>query len=145
MTDKEVEPCSCPIRDFKGYCPRHQIEKDNVLHSVCQNDADTRAMWDQQVAEKQDVNGNPNPPGLLRKAINFAKANAKWVSSGMQVRSEERIKEIFAICNQCEFFMNGHCAHEDCGCPVSDNGDTMRNKIVYSSEGCPDGRWLPDA
>lgn len=80
------------------------------------------------------------PPGLVRKARNFAAAVVKHVSHGMPRATQQEQARRQTICLAClppaGFYdqATGKCTHKDCGC-------AMKRKASFAMERCPIGRW----
>ncbi len=89
-------------------------------------------------------------------AIRYLKDTWAWKKAGFKTRSPERIKEIFKICEGCEFFdretlSEGECF--SCGCHLDrDNTSGKWNKLARISSECPyineegkhEPKWGPD-
>ena len=135
----QVPPCDCPLA---GYCDRHKMDKTEILHQVCQNDADQREAWDKQIKEGKSANGE-RMPSLIQRALSFARANIRFIRMGFEMRSEEEVERIYNICAQCPTgkwdASNKVCT--DCGCKVQKARRLFFNKIAWKSEACPDGHW----
>jgi len=74
----------------------------------------------------------------IENAVQLAKATARWVAAGSPVRSEERIREIHAICEGCDKYFEqrpgwGKC--KVCRCRLNITGKL--NKILMATESCP--------
>jgi 2-polyprenyl-3-methyl-5-hydroxy-6-metoxy-1,4-benzoquinol methylase len=79
-----------------------------------------------------------DPPSLLQRGIHFARAMGRWIASGAQLRSQERVNELLKICQACPLLQDGMCVK--CGCNT--NGDVSPlNKLAVATEACPIGRW----
>jgi len=72
------------------------------------------------------------PPGLFRKAINYAKAKAKHIAAGKPVATESQQKARMELCVMCPERSFDVCTK--CGCPLSD-------KLAFATESCPIQRW----
>jgi hypothetical protein len=84
--------------------------------------------------------GEPREPGMVRKAVRYAGAVARWVAAGSPERSADEVERIFdTICKPCEFFREGSC--RTCGCRVARSGAALLNKIKMATEKCPKGKW----
>lgn len=99
--------------------------------------------------ENRDLSGIEAPksrntvwqsPLLVREAVSFVGAQARWLAAGCPLRSAERVKEIFAVCRGCENFKPGATEEEGvcrlCGCRLRSAGGLL-NKIQMATEGCP--------
>ncbi len=79
------------------------------------------------------------PAAVMR----FVKSITHGLREGWPVRTQKRIRELFAICKACPHYVakgrvNGHCGL--CGCICA--GDTRQiNKLRCAWEVCPDGRF----
>lgn len=75
----------------------------------------------------------------------YGQAVANWISRGRPKRSDDEVRELFAICTACtpHFRPNnesvGSCGL--CGCRLSIGGSAMTNKLRMATESCPDGKW----
>lgn len=86
------------------------------------------------------------PPSLPQKAVNFAKATWRFLLSGFELSTQDRIQERLKICKDCPLFIKnsdepieGVCGHKGCGCHI--NESKFLNKLSWKSEKCPDGKW----
>jgi hypothetical protein len=124
-------------RTFVSSAPRHQV--------MCRVQPEGSAA---------DVASSVSPPmsspSLFQKAASFVSAETRWIAAGRPVRSEERVAEIFSICQACERFrpgaseLEGSCAV--CGCRLRSTGGLF-NKIQMATESCPlkPPKWTADA
>lgn len=96
------------------------------------------------------------PPGMIRKAANFAGAATKHVAKGRPKASKETIEKRFRKCCGCEKFevlatesvpkplrdleQVGTCNHKQCGCYIHDS-ELFPNKLAWSSQSCPLNKW----
>lgn len=115
-------------RSFVSTAPRHQV--------LC------------RIQPENDPSTNPHPtnpssvapPSLLRQAASFASAEVRWIAAGRPVRGEERVAEIFAICQACPNFRPGTSELEGscsvCGCRLR-SAAGLFNKIQMATESCP--------
>jgi ribosomal protein L37E len=85
-------------------------------------------------------------PGLARKAVSVASELARWTAAGSPRRSEERVRELFAICRECPLYQGdehtGIC--RACGCGLSP-ARYVTNKIMMATTRCPVGKWEAEA
>jgi nitrous oxide reductase accessory protein NosL len=81
----------------------------------------------------------------MTKIKDFTLTYAQWAAAGFPRREEKWVKELFAICERCEFYDpnkpgpfgdKGSC--QLCGCHVGSDHDNPRNKIVLPNTSCPD-------
>jgi hypothetical protein len=98
---------------------------------------------------------------LTFKIVHYLEAIQKWRDAGKPVRPDAEIESILAThCRPCEFFNNGICEHQKCGCTLS-TGDggrivsriavrasrllglkpIMFEKLRMGTEECPIGKW----
>jgi hypothetical protein len=85
----------------------------------------------------------------MDKVTGFLVAFKDWRAAGYPRRSPEWVSELFEThCRPCPFYdpegktplgTVGICGK--CGCHVSDNPETMLNKLVLPTEGCPEGKF----
>lgn len=69
---------------------------------------------------------------LSDKAKSFTKAAVKHVASGLKTREKKEIRNIIAICQECEFYTGKRC--RKCGC-------NMKKKIQWATTHCPMDKW----
>jgi hypothetical protein len=79
------------------------------------------------IAPKQ---AQPNPPGIIRKAINFGKAVAQHVAAGLKLVTKEEAERRKAICGVCPKILPGDRCRL-CGCHLS-------VKRTWAEQKCPD-------
>ena len=81
-------------------------------------------------------------PGLLQSAINYTKAQYRYIAKGGFKLSLELAEERYVICRSCEYYDStlDRCKHRRCGCVVAE-------KVTWSTESCPltPSRWAPYA
>lgn len=93
--------------------------------------------------------GRPIEPTVVTKFVMLCKAVARWKLAGSPVRTQQRVDELLAICEQCPHLARKpklHCGV--CGCPISDRVDQpTKNKLALATESCPldPPRWTADA
>ena len=85
-------------------------------------------------------------PGTMRKIVNFGRASIKHIAKGRPKAPLEIIKERFSICEGCDYFRQvgrtvGKCLHPKCGCRLSTNQESQRNKLAWADQDCPIGKW----
>jgi len=74
-------------------------------------------------------------PGLVEKLHNFAHAAAGELHAavtGTPPVSEEEAARRMAICQGCQWLIEGTC--RKCGCPA-------KKKTAWRNERCPVGKW----
>ena len=86
------------------------------------------------------------PPGMLRRISNFAKASARHLAAGAPQASDETVAERWAACQSCRLFKRtgddaGLCTHGSCGCNVKQVGLAGLNKLRWADSVCPLGKW----
>lgn len=88
----------------------------------------------------------PRPPGLLRRAANFARAAATHLSQGAPRVSEDELQRRLAICRQCELYDAAQdvCTHKSCGCHMTPR-PWWPGKAAWASAACPLGKWSAPA
>lgn len=91
-----------------------------------------------------EPHGPPPPPRqlppLAERVGNFVKSAAQHVAAGMPRATDEQIAARFAICQGCEFLLDGACSR--CGCPVVRESKFL-SKLSWANEQCPEGKWGP--
>ena len=83
-------------------------------------------------AKQQEQKG----PSMAQKAVNFAKASARHVSSGLKSVSEETKNIRLAICNTCP-----HKVGEENNPTCNKCGCFLNIKTGWASQACPIGKW----
>ena len=85
-----------------------------------------------------------NSPEVIRMIKRYLLAQTKWIEAGKPLRSTKQIKDIYAICKQCEHFgkdlFGTKC--KICNCRLHPSKKRI-NKIAMATEICPDNppRW----
>lgn len=80
--------------------------------------------------------------------VRYANARRRWIKAGRPVRSDERVAELLAICQACEYGGKGgkrpvkRCGI--CGCRI--NKGHFLNKLRWATERCPKNppNWAND-
>jgi hypothetical protein len=96
------------------------------------NDPAYKALWDDTP--------QPEGPGILQRAANFAGAVASHVMGGARTVSEDVYQRRLALCvtNECGFYKDNHCLHPSCGCRLA---GSVVAKLRWAEQECPVGRW----
>lgn len=160
--------CTCPVA---GFCQRHQIEKGQREHALCQGVADTadcgRKYWlawergklgatapeepvlkpegfcegERVAVSKAGCCGGGKKKSAPQKLWAYVSALANWKLAGSPVRSDEETARIYH--EECK-----PCEHFQkdescglCGCRLSPTDPAMANKIRMATEHCPIGKW----
>jgi len=79
-------------------------------------------------------------PSFAERVRSYREARETWISAGRQVRSEEEMARLHAICRTCAQFSGASC--KLCGCAIHPSR-TWLNKLYWATENCPDvvPRW----
>jgi len=80
----------------------------------------------------------PRLPPIAERLANFARSAVSHVVGGARLCSQEEIDARYAICQSCEHFSAGACAH--CGCPLVRERQYI-SKLAWAGEACPVGKW----
>ena len=84
----------------------------------------------------------PEPPGLVRRALSYTEALARWTAAGQPERSDKDVERIFhQHCKPCSWFDPERQICRGCGCRVAENGYAVLNKIKMATENCPRDFW----
>jgi hypothetical protein len=84
----------------------------------------------------------PEPPGLVRRAISYTEALARWTTAGRPERSDKEVERIFhQHCKPCKWYDPERQICRGCGCRVAENGYAVLNKIKMATENCPRELW----
>jgi hypothetical protein len=107
-----------------------------------------------QVIRARDPNAPKTPlpkqekkawPNFAARVGTFCMAIARWKLAGSPVRTSQRVNELLAICQGCEYLVNRDHPTQKCGacgCPINRRTDKpTKNKLVLSTEACPIGKW----
>ena len=135
----------CDIVDFKCTQCGREISRETKLpfRARCRKGG---PIPEQPVTKEMLEQSDRNQASMTQKVKNASVAAVKWVAAGRPIRSDERIKELFSICQECPEFKkrknteDGSCRL--CGCPIKQNG--VRNKLMMATEECPIGKWKAD-
>lgn len=81
------------------------------------------------------------PINIVRQAVNYTKAVATHIATGMKTRTDEEVAARLQICQSCESFNadKGYCTK--CGCRCNSNQSAFTNKIRMKTQKCPEGKW----
>jgi hypothetical protein len=124
--------------------------RDIVIAPGLPADPDRRAWIVECSAGRQDTDdknccGNEEP-SFGEKVGHYAIAMARWTAAGFPTRTDEEVRQIFAICRACPRYVeiddsSGTC--QVCGCHLSMTGSATNNKLKVTTEHCPDNpmRW----
>lgn len=79
-----------------------------------------------------------------KKVAGYLSSVAGHIANGLDVRTDEEIKDILKICNACTLdgkplFVNGKC--KICGCNVNMSENAFANKSRMVSAHCPINKW----
>jgi len=84
----------------------------------------------------------PEPPGLVRRAISYTEALARWTAAGRPERADKEVERIFhQYCKTCKWYDRKKQICRGCGCRVAENGYAVLNKIKMATENCPRELW----
>lgn len=99
-----------------------------------------------------DDKPSPNDPVVQRRFWDSVRAYAaaviEWYNAGKPSRTPEEMQERFAICSQCEHFIQideekkrGRCAVCGCYLGVNPHRFLQGNKIAMKTQQCPEDKW----
>lgn len=94
--DSIVKPCECAAA---GFCPRHGIEKNGLMHRLCKNRVEYRRFWDQWTMPGQGAERQAKKECLEKAAQEFQQGQAMGVG-----------RKITQILSAAQFKLPG------CGC-----------------------------
>lgn len=84
----------------------------------------------------------PTTPGLVRRAVSYTEALARWTAAGRPERSDKDVERIFhEHCKPCKWYDPEKHICRGCGCRVADSGVAVLNKISMATEHCPRDLW----
>lgn len=78
----------------------------------------------------------PPLPGIITRAMNYAKAKALHVINGSPVCTEEQVSRRFAICRTCDQFRVSDSKCAACGCAVT-RAKIYDSKLRWADSECP--------
>lgn len=81
------------------------------------------------------------PPSMAVKAVRYAHALARHISTGLKNRTDEEVAERLAICQTCDRFNAKAESCSVCGCRCHAGRNALTNKLRMASERCPLGKW----
>ena len=103
---------------------------------MVRNPRKKRLEKNQEFLNKQMQPEKQQPPNMIQKASNLAKASVKHAGSGFKTVSEATKNKRLEICNSCPFKVGTEekptC--NKCGC-------FLKIKAGWASESCPIGKW----
>jgi len=82
-------------------------------------------------------------PGLMRRAVNFAKASIKHGASGFSKVDDYTRAWRLSRCLSCVEYYDAEketCLHPSCGCGIKKHRGII-DKLSWASQQCPIGRW----
>lgn len=153
-----LEPeCEC---ENPGFCERYQINQTPLGHGVCTGKGSENAPCSPEKSQRYrrkwrlDVIRmcQNNPPSVVERIRNAAKAAAKHVLDNFRRTPPEELKVREAICSVCDMNSDkdkkelGVCLHKKCGCPLKRGqllgiGLPKPSKLEIPTEKCPLGYW----
>src|SRR6185312_4081601 len=87
----------------------------------------------------KDPADKPALPSAGRQFLNFTKAMAKYVASGMKILDEEKVQARLDVCALCPQRNDQRCSK--CGCFLVERPDGGPGKALMATEFCPLGKW----
>jgi len=94
------------------------------------------------LAQPSPPSDQPTSPGLVRRAISYTEALARWTGAGQPERSDKDVERIFREhCKPCKWYDPQKHICRGCGCRVADSGVAVLNKIRMATEHCPRDLW----
>lgn len=118
------------FREFMGKC-----KVDGLIEfwsPLLQTNTNASALYETVVT---DLEARRKMPGILQQAVNFTSSvgrEAGAIIDGQSAVSADEIAERVAICDGCQFQVNGRCSR--CGCFIG-VASRFRSKV------CPVGKW----
>ena len=142
----------CDNCEILKYCTKHPgANKEGRFRQICKGlgGAELKARWDAVWdAELKGTKHTPkvkppfknthaatccSKPSTVNKIIEFSKAMLGWVAGMGETATEEVQAHRKAICNACEFNVDGWC--QDCSC-------LLKLKAALPASECPQKKWL---
>lgn len=129
-----LTPCDCP---HAGWCPRHQLAKNEALFQLCRRNRDWFEAWETAATENTATEaGPPEMPSLARRAANLGVAFMRHAVDGLRHVTEEEYEARLQICRSCS-----SCDQEQLICRQPSCGCLLTVKARWASEACPLGKW----
>lgn len=124
----------CKLTDqngISGWCERHgKYHTGHNARFATGDDVESirrRELWD-------------NQPNFIQRGINYGKATYRFRKNHGYILPLDMAEPRLAICqsNKCGMYdaKLDRCLHRKCGC-------TVKEKVTWSTESCPEGHWLP--
>jgi len=121
-----------------GWCERHECQKPEHWHRLCQTRKDYFALWEEGRGPGQFVfpDVESTEPGLLRKAMNFGSAVVRHAADFGRNVTAEVFEQRLSVCRSCPScdLQRMVCREKQCGCQ-------LHMKARWRSENCPLGKW----
>ncbi len=100
----------------------------------------SRLLAASEVNARRAARASSEPPPLLERMGNFAKAAVSHVAAGAPRCTDEQVADRHAICTACEYFAANVCTK--CGCGISRERAYI-SKLHWADQSCPVGKWGP--
>ena len=107
----------------------------------CQNcGREVGSKYEESAMVNATCSADPQQPGVIRRAMNFARAAAEHIRTGRKLVSDEVRAERLSVCQSCPLLVGGICSHPKCGCPVKVAREFI-DKLGWQSSKCPISKW----
>jgi hypothetical protein len=132
---QNLTACECRPNAFPFFCARHQCTKIERWFEMCRTEPECFQNWERGQGHGQaPANGRPQPPPLLHRVWNFARAVATHVAGGRLSVSLEEYTARLSVCETCPDRSENLCLK--CGCYLS-------IKARWRAMQCPLDKWPP--
>jgi hypothetical protein len=83
---------------------------------------------------------DPQLPSLASRAISYSGDVVGFIAGKFKTRTDEEIDTNWKVCQECDSLVDEFCI--ECGCPISKEGLTIKNKLKMANTRCSKGLWL---
>ena len=144
MAAEEYPPCEMRLVGMVKGVIKHAkcANKASDPYLVLVRPVDCRRCLGLQAEAPAEASEPPEPPGLVRRAISYTEALARWTAAGRPERPDKEVERIFhQHCKTCRWYDPEKQICRGCGCRVAENGYAVLNKIKMATEDCPRNLW----
>ena len=132
---QEADSGTC-VCDKPGWCVRHQCEKSEHWHMLCQTRPDYFQLWEEGRGPGQCFPTSEMEPSLVQKALSLGAAVVRHAADGAFKLDDAAYFARLDICRSCGSCdaIRMVCRDPSCGCQ-------LYIKARWRSEKCPQGKW----
>lgn len=124
MDEIVTKPCEC---EQQGYCPRYSQKMQGRYWQFCQGSSGLT-----REKELKYLQALIDPPSIIKKATNFAKATLEHIATGSQEVPPDIKRQRLEICheNKCNHYKKEDESCKECGC-------FLDIKTSWADQECP--------